>query len=205
VKSSKRNIRNIAAFLIFVVSLTILLPSCAGTTSGTGTTTQPAALGLSPNTAVSIGTPVKGIIECGTGYTSHELYDVKVTVLEVARGSKAMALLSPSASPSSANLEYVAARIKFEYSARGAPGDCCHELKAAQFIAFSLSGKEYKATATLPPTPELKGKICAGNFFDGWVLFEIAKDDSKPVTMFDAGVGGLEGVEHGGNIWLRLY
>jgi hypothetical protein len=168
-------------------------------------TTELAALGLSPSTAAPVGTPVKGIIECGTGYTSHELYDVNLTVMEVARGNKAQALLSPATNPLSDNLEYLAARIKFEYSARGAPGDCCHELKATQFIAYSLSGKEYQATTTQPPSPELKGRVCAGNLFEGWVLFEIAKDDSKPVTMFDAGVGGYEGVEHGGNIWLRLY
>jgi hypothetical protein len=205
VEMSKRNSRNPAAFLLLAASISIFLPSCTATISSNAPPTEPAALGLSPSTAVSIGTPAKGIVECGTGYTSHELYDVKVTVLEVARGSKALALLGPSASPSSTVLEYVAARIKFEYSARGAPGDCCHELKAAQFIAFSLNGKEYKATTTLPPTPELKGRICAGKSFEGWVLFEIAKDDNKPVTMFDAGVGGDEGVEHGGNIWLRLY
>ena len=162
-------------------------------------------MGLSPSTAAPIGTAVKGIIECGTGYTSHELYDVKVTVMEVARGSKALALLGPAASIPPAASEYIAARIKFEYFARGAPGDCCHELKAAQFIAFSGQGKEYTAASTPPPAPELKGRICAGNLFEGWALFEVAKDDNKPVTMFDAGVGGAEGVEHGGNTWLRLY
>jgi hypothetical protein len=182
-----------------------MLPGCTGHGSSMALSTELATPGVSPSTAVRIGTPVKGIIECGTGYTSHELYDVKVTVVEVARGSKASALLSPLASPSSSNLEYLAARIKFEYSARGAPGDCCHELKAAQFIAYTLDGQEYKATLTQPPAPELKGRICAGKLFEGWVLFEVAVDDNKPVTMFDAGVGGLEGVEHGGNIWLRLY
>ena len=205
VKLSRRCLQNPTAYLLAAVLFSLFLSGCSSSASSTIPSSEFVSLGLSPSTAAPIGTPVKGIIECGTGYTSHELYDVKITVIEIVRGSKALALLNPAINPVSTASEYIAARIKFEYSARGAPGDCCHDLKAAQFIAFSGDGREYQASSTPPPTPELKGRICAGNLFEGWVLFEVGKDDSKPVTMFDAGVGGLEGVEHGGNIWLRLY
>jgi hypothetical protein len=161
-------------------------------------------LGTSPANAAPIGSAAKGIVECGTGYTSHELYDVRVTVVEAVRGDKVTQLLGPSAVPPSAGSEYIAARVKFEYSARGAPGDCCHELKSAQFIAYSSGGSEYPAAHFPPPAPELKGRVCAGNLFEGWVLFQVAKDDKKPVAMFAAGVGGYEAIEHGGNIWFRL-
>ena len=76
---------------------------------------------------------------------------------------------------------------------------------AAQFIAYSSGGSEYPAAHFPPPAPELKGRVCAGNLFEGWVLFQVAKDDKKPVAMFAAGVGGYEAIEHGGNIWFRLY
>ncbi len=188
-----------------LVLLVLAFSGCTGTTPTTPSTTRASGSGNSISSAAPVGVTAKGIVECGAGYTSHELYDVKVTMLEVARGDKAQGLLGPGSAPATDGFEYIAARVKFEYMARGAPGDCCHELKAAQFIAFSSSGSEYPAAPVPPPTPELKGRICAGNQFEGWVVFQVAEDDKKPVAMFNAGVGGVEAIEHGGNIWFRLY
>jgi hypothetical protein len=45
--------------------------------------------GSSPSKPVLTGKTVAGIVECGEGYTSHELYDMKTTLLEVIRGEEA--------------------------------------------------------------------------------------------------------------------
>jgi hypothetical protein len=189
---------------VFIVFMLIFC-SCAGAT--TTPIAQASEIGYSLSRAAPVGLAVKGIIECGAGYTSHELYDIKVTVLEVARGDKASGLIKGSnTSPAtSVNLEYILARIRFEYFARGAPGDCCHQLTPAQFIGFSEEGREYEPASVAPPTPELRGTVCAGNFLEGWVVFQVSKGDKKPVATFSAGVGGIEAIEHGGNIWLQLY
>ena len=184
--------------------LVLAFAGCTGKTPTTSSTTQASGLGYSLSSAAPLGTTASGIVECGAGYTSHELYDVKITMLEVARGQKAREMMGSASAPDS-GLEYVIARVKFEYYARGAPGDCCHELKSTQFSAFSGDGREYPAAAAMPPSPELKGKACAGTNFEGWVVFQVSKDDKKPVAMFSAGVGGAEAIEHGGNVWLRLY
>ncbi len=191
----------VCLFLILV----LLFAGCAGETTTTQPTTLAAQVGSSLSSAAPIGVAAKGIVECGYGYTSHELYDVRVTMLEVKRGDEAYALMTAGTPEAPAGSEYIVARVKFEYNARGAPGDCCHELKAEQFVAFSENGGEYPAATVPPPDPELKGRICAGNVFEGWVVFQVAKDDKKPAAMFDAGAGGVEAIEHGGNIWFQLY
>ena len=190
----------------FLLSLFILL-GCGGEAETT-TAPQLSDWGLSIEKAAPVSMPVNGIVECGTGYTSHELYDVKVTVLEVVRGENAWELLKqadPASVESGAGMDYLLARIKFEYYARGAPGDCCHELTGAQFVAYSANGIEYPSVALTPPAPELKGRACAGSNFEGWVVFRISVNDTKPLAMFNAGIGGVEAIEHGGDIWFQLY
>jgi hypothetical protein len=182
----------------------VILAGCAGKTD-TPTITPAVNIGYSLASAAALGQTAKGIIECGKGYTSHELYDVKITVLEVLRGDRATARLAAGVAAPAANQEYLIARIRFQYFARGTPGDCCHELSWDQFIAYSKDGGEYEPAITLPPAPALEGKVCAGGSAEGWAIFQVAKNDKKPLAMFNAGVGGIEAIEHGGNLWFQLY
>jgi hypothetical protein len=199
----------VAIILYTLIFLTLVSSGCSATKTTTMPTTEISTIGSLPSNAAPVGVTVAGIIECGAGYTSHELYDVRVSFLEVVRGEKALTRIqqaNPSVSPTpNVGYEYVVARVKFDYAARGAPGDCCHQLTSAQFVAFSIDGKEYQRADVAPPVPELKGRICAGNSLEGWIVLQLPKDDRKPVAMFDASIGGLEGVEHGGNIWFQLF
>jgi hypothetical protein len=167
---------------------------------------QAQRLGSSPFSPAPAGTPVQTIIECGSGYISHELYDARITLLEIVRGAEAWDLLAqaaPTNEPPKAGVEYVLARIKFEYSARGLPGDCNHELKEEQFVALSPEGNVYKMAALIPPNPRLNGMLHSGGFLEGWVAFAIPHREDKALMTFAVKVGGA--VEHGGNIWFRLY
>ncbi|GEM_PF-800323 len=186
------------------------VPTAAPTAAPTAEPTSapaPVADGLSQAGAAPAGTVVAGLIECGEGYTSHELYDVKITLEEVLRGDKAWRSIqaaSASSQPASAWTEYVLARIRFEYAARGAPGDCRFAVTGAtQFEALSADGKSYQAAAVALPGPELSGDVGSGESLEGWVAFAVAQTDSKPLMTFNANPAG--GVTLGGGMWFQLY
>lgn len=110
--------------------------------------------GATPSSAAPAGVPIAGILECGEGYTSHELYDVTITLEEVLRGDESLRRLraaaphTPEAPP---GLDYVLARVRFEYRARGFPGTCVHPLAPEQFTAYSREGEAYAAAPVPPP------------------------------------------------------
>ncbi len=182
----------LAALILFAAAL----PSAYGQTAGSGS---------SPSDPVPSGAATAGIIECGEGYTSHELYDMKITLLQVIRGEEAwkrLQAVSNSNKPAEAGTEYLLARIKFEYYARGTPGLCIHELAPDEFTAYSANGEDYKSVAAAPPKPELRKALKSGDSFEGWIVFAVAKTDKAPLMLYSATSGGA--VEHGGGKWFLL-
>lgn len=161
------------------------------------------AAGGSPSDAAAPGTVVAGIIECGDGYTSHELYDVKLTVLELVRGAAAWRRISGMAPAPGPDREYVIARIRFEYYARGKPGDCEHTIKPGQFTALSSMGSAYGAPALAAPEPGLSGVLRSEQTREGWIAVQVAKDDARPLLTFSVDDTGA--VQHGGKLWFKLF
>jgi hypothetical protein len=162
-------------------------------------------LGSSPSLAAPAGTTLTDIVECGEGYTSHELYDMKISLLEVIRGEEAWKRLreaSASNKPADPGSEYVLARVRFVYKARGLPGLCVHPLLPEQFTAYSAGGEDYKPTAVVPPKPELRKDLKSGESFEGWIVFMVDQQDKAPLMSYSAGTGGA--VEHGGDKWFVL-
>ena len=162
-------------------------------------------VGSSPSVPAPAGTAIAGIIECGEGYTSHELYDAKITLLEVIRGDEAWKLLRQAGSankPAEPGTEYVLVRIKFEYFARGVPGLCIHQVLPEQFTAYSANGEDYKAVSALPPKPELRKELKSGESVEGWLVFAVSKNDQAPLVSYSADAGGA--VQHGGSKWFLL-
>jgi hypothetical protein len=161
--------------------------------------------GDSPSAPAPLGTMVAGIIECGEGYTSHELYDMKITVLEVLRGEEAWKRIKAAASsnePAASGTEYVLARVKFEYRARTIPGHCVHPLVPEQFTAYSASGEDYRRASVVPPKPEMRKGLKSGDSLEGWLAFVVAKEDRAPIMSFAAGDGGA--VQHAEPKWFLL-
>ena len=153
--------------------------------------------GSSLTSAMPIGATVPAIVELGDMYRAPETYDIRITVLEILRGEKSVDLIkkaSVSNAPAQNGFEYVVARIRFEYSARGAPGDKTWELSGEQFNAFSDDGKLYENPSIVPPEPRLSGVLRSGDSQQGWVAFEVAKHDKKPVMTFSPG-----------SIWFQLH
>jgi len=161
--------------------------------------------GSSPSLAVATGVPLDGIIECGEGYTSHELYDLKMTVLEVVRGEEAWKRIREagvSNKPAPAGSEYLLARVRLEYKARGTPGLCIHPVLPEQFTAYSADGEEYAAAAVVVPKPEMRQPMKSGDSLEGWVAFVVAQTDKAPLMSYSADAGGA--VQHGGGKWFLL-
>lgn len=161
------------------------------------------AAGYSPSDAATPGTVVAGIIECGDGYTSHELYDVKLTVLELIRGESAWQRIATMGQPPGAGQEYILARIRFEYYARGRPGDCEHTVKPTQFTALSADGTPYITPTLAMPEPGLNGVLHAEQTREGWITVQVAQDEANPLLTFSVDDTGA--VQHGGKLWFQLY
>jgi hypothetical protein len=140
-----------------------------------------------------IGTPVTTTITFGDAYaTAIETYDAKITVIEVMRGERTLDLLekqNASNRQPDSGFEYVLARVRFEFTARGKPGDKIYDLREDQFVAFSSdSSAQYSGTNTVPPTPRLAGTLHSGESMEGWVVFIVAHNDRKPFMAFRADV-----------------
>jgi len=162
-------------------------------------------IGSSPARPAPAGTTVQTIVECGEGYMSHELYDAKITLLETVRGAQAWDLIKGTAASSDApkaGYEYLLTRVRFEYQARGRPGDCVHELREVEFTALSSDGLAYEPASVLPPSPRLNGTLRSGDTIEGWVAFSVPKSEPSVLMSFGTKAGGA--VVHGGDAWFQL-
>jgi len=163
-------------------------------------------LGSSPTAPAPVGLTVSGIIECGQGYTSHELYDMRITVIESVRGMDAWRRIQAASStnkPAGPGSEYILAKVRFEYFARGNPGTCIHPLNPEQFAAYSANGTDYKAAGVVLPKPELRKDLKSGESVEGWLAFTVAQQDKSPLMYYSADQGG--GTQHGGGKWFVLH
>jgi len=180
--------------LVALILLAILCPSAFAQ-----------ARGSSPSSAAPAGETITGIISCGEGYTSHELYDVKLTLKEVIRGEEAWKRLQAADTgntPAPAGMEYLLALVRFEYYARGVPGLCVHKLLPDHFTAYSAAGEDYKQVPVVPPRPKLRQDLKSGDSFEGWLVFAVAADDNAPLMSYSAESGGA--VQHGESQWFVL-
>jgi len=177
--------------LIFIIALAV--PATAQT------------LGSAPSHAAPAGVTLTDIVECGEGYTSHDLYDMKIALLEVIRGEEAWKRIreaSAANKPAESGSEFVLARVRFEYKARELPGLCVHLLLPEQFMAYSAGGEDYRPASVVPPKPEMRKDLKSGESFEGWLAFMVAQQDKAPLMSYSAGTGGA--VQHGGNKWFLL-
>jgi hypothetical protein len=177
--------------LVFIIALPVLAPAQTP--------------GSVPSLAAPAGVTLTDIVECGEGYTSHDLYDMKIALLEVIRGEEAWKRIREASSenkPAESGSEFVLARIRFEYKARELPGLCVHLLLPEQFMAYSSDGEDYTPASVMPPKPELRKELKSGESFEGWLAFMVAQQDKAPLMSYSAGTGGA--VQHGGNKWFIL-
>ena len=153
--------------------------------------------GFSSDDAASIGATVPTIVELSDMYVSPETYDLKVTVAEIIRGEKSMEFLKKlgaSNRQTRTDSEYVLARVRFEFKARGAPGDKPWELSGAQFSTFSEDSKPYGSPSIVASQSGLKPSLRSGDTLECWLAFVVTESERKPVMTFNPG-----------GAWFRLY
>jgi hypothetical protein len=153
----------------------------------------------SADEAAAIGVARKADITIGEGYVTRvESIEARITVLEVRRGEKAWDLVKTSglSDKPAAGMEYVAARIRFEYGAQGASEDPSYAVRGEQFASVSGMGGQYDRPSVLPPKPELSGWLYPGDSLEGWLVFFVSVGDEKPLMSFGNNYN---------KIWFRLY
>ena len=146
--------------------------------------------------AAPIYETVSGMIRVwGTGaseYGEEELYDVKITILEVLHGKEAWERLKSAGTsnkPAKDGFKYILAHIRFEYYARGMPGNKSYTIKEDDFKIYSKDNQAYEAPPVLPPKPGLIGRLFrSGDSYEGWVPFLVEKEDKKPLMFFSGGL-----------------
>jgi hypothetical protein len=185
---------------VIVSSLVVILASPL--------TAQTRASRSASSYAQSIGTPLSTIIVFGDQYNGgDELYDVKITVTEVVRGEKAWQMVKaagPANMPPSTGVEYLLARVEFEFAARVRLEHDSYRLDPAQFSAMSAATAPY-ATANLatPVKPELRATVHSGDSAQGWVAFLVPRGDHTPLMMFREDVGSV--IHQGDASFFKLY
>ena len=162
-----------------------------------------------PNSyATPVGTPLSTIIVFGDQYNGgDELYDVTITVAEVVRGERALQMVKaagPANTAPTANMEYLLARVKFEFSARVRPEHYTYTLDPSQFSAMSAATVSYAtANLTVPVKPELRAVLHSGDSTEGWVAFLVPRGDHTPLMMFREDVGSV--IHQGDASFFKLY
>ncbi len=158
--------------------------------------------------ATAVDTPLRTIIVFGDQYNGgDELYDVTITVAEVARGDKAWQMVRAAGDSNGvpgANLEYLLARVRFEFAARAQPHHYKYTLDPTQFSAMSADMKPYGAAVLAKPVkPELRGTLEPGDATEGWVAFVVPRSDHTPLMMFREDVGSV--IHEGDASFFKLY
>ncbi len=154
-----------------------------------------------------VGVPLSTTISFGDEYTnSVELYDAKITVLEIVRGSKAWDLIKKAAASNpkpKPGFEYLLVRIRFEFSARSTPGDKTYALAENQFSAMSAAGIEYVSPSVSKLEPKLNGALRSGESLEGWLALSVAEEDKKPILIFTEDVQTI--LRSGSGVRFKLY
>jgi hypothetical protein len=163
----------------------------------------PAAL-LPAQTSAAESTPVgvaaKVSVTVGEGYvTDVESFEAAVTVLEIARGEKAWELVklaSTSNRPPDPGMEYICARIRFEFGTKGSTGERAYAIRDEQFASVAGGGRQYERTNIVLPKPQLNGRLYPGETLEGWIALFVSREDKKPLMTFGNNYS---------RVWFKLY
>lgn len=154
----------------------------------------------------AIGTPVRSMVELGSVYTN--IYDITITVLETIRGKEAMQRLraaNPKNRKPPEGFEYILARVRFGLKGRAVSDNLTFDLgdEPLQWVALSSKLTEYPRVSVTVPKPALVGTVKPGTSMEGWVAFAVARNDKKPLMVFDPDIGGATG--RGMTLFFKLY
>lgn len=168
-------------------------------------------MGTSPQNPIPLGSTIKKKIERGDPYSSPEIYDVKITILELNRGREArerLKAMGVSNEMPKAGFEDILALVKFGCFARGRGfADEPYKIESGHFLAVSADGK----TVYDPPVileglqPQLINRVFKiGESETCWLHLQVPDDERQPLLVFRREPGqGVYGIW--GDVWFMLY
>ncbi len=171
-------------------------PTLSPTAPVTATPTSTPAPGSARANSAEIGTELSIKVDNLLGY-----YEARVTLLEVVRGEGAWSRVQQANrfnSPPQAGFEYILARVRFDYL-NGKDPNTQYDLSDYDFDAVSSDGKDYERVSVVEPKPTLSAKLYPGASHEGWVAFQVAQQDTRPLMTFGRGSQGR------GGLWWKLY
>jgi len=181
-----------AIFIVAIVSLV------AANVAGTSFADNAQPLGRTLSTIIIFGDQYNG---------GDELYDAKITIVQVVRGEKAWEMLRAISSSNplpKAGFEYLLARVRFEFSARTSPSHYNYTIDENQFTAMSADGEAYPtASIAEQPIPHLHGTLKPGDSLEGWITFIVPHVNRQPLMLFRANVGSV--IHEGSGSLFKLY
>ncbi len=120
--------------------------------------------------------------------------EATVLLSEVLRGDAAMRTLHDANRTTAApkdGFEYILARFSVSIK------DLSEGSVNVNSSLFSMySGKDVRYTESAPviaPSPQLSGQLSKGASVEGWVVFQVAKDDAAPKCAFAVAADGIGG------------
>ncbi len=154
----------------------------------------------SPAEATPPGVTARTDINIGEGYaTGIESVGAGITVLEVVRGEKAWAMIKEASASNRApdsGMEYLCARIRFEFGEKGSTGERTYGVREEQFASVSENGRQYGRPNILLPKPQLNGRLYPGESLEGWIALLVNSEDRKPLMTFGNNYS---------RIWFKLF
>ena len=159
------------------------------------TTGQVGTVSYNRNNPAPINTPQSVTIE-----NFMEEYTATVTVLEIVDGDVACNMIEAANmfndAPSDGN-KYILAKVQAIISA--VKDDKSVDLSRASFKLFSSDNVEYTDwTSVVVPKPQFSGQVYDGGVLEGYVAFEVKKDDVNPKIVFGQKYDGT------GGIWFKI-
>jgi len=161
-----------------------------------------ASPGYSRSNPVGTSTPLSIWVGPAGSASSYENdYEVRITLLQIIRGSAAWQLIHDANmfnDPPETGFEYILAKVRFEYLT-GPTLDTAYDVSTVWFDAISSSGAEYDMPWVVEPDPSIDSNLYPGASHQGWIAFQVATSDAKPVMTFGRKYDGT------GGIWFKLY
>lgn len=123
-------------------------------------------------------------------------YTGQVYISQVIRGEEAWKMIQSANTfndEPKAGFEYLLAKAKVSITANKKAADGAVDIWNGDFILVSGSGTDYDRLSVVLPDPGIDANIYAGSSKEGWVAFQVKKDDLSPVISYARSYNGTGG------------
>ncbi|MNO51259.1 hypothetical protein D3C76_416500 [compost metagenome] len=151
------------------------------TTSSSNSRTNPTEIGA------ALPFTVKGVVDD---------YGGTVSVSQVIRGEQAWQMIKEANmfnSEPKEGYEYMLAKAKVTIT-RNAKSDAAVDLWSGDFELVSTAGTAYDIVRVVEPDPVIDASVYVGSSNEGWVAFQVKKNDESPLIVFERKYDGTGGV-----------